>query len=59
MQTVLDHAVSAYRRTIFLEKLNEDYAALRADPQAWSEEMEERNLWEHSLSDGLATDAKE
>ncbi|MCX6366115.1 MAG: toxin-antitoxin system protein [Armatimonadetes bacterium] len=53
MQTVLDQAISAYQKDIFLEKLNEDFAALRANPKAWQEEQGERELWEQSLSDGL------
>lgn len=53
MQAVLDSAVEAYRRRVFLEGLNEDFAALRADRDAWQEEEEERKLWEVTLSDGL------
>jgi hypothetical protein len=53
MQTALDEAIEAYRRRVFLEGLNEDFAALRADPAAWSAEQEERALWEQTLSDGL------
>ncbi len=55
MQAVLDSAVEAYRRKVFLEGLNADFAALRADPDAWREEEEERALWETTLSDGLKT----
>lgn len=54
MQAVLDQAVSAYRRTVFLEKLNEDFAALRASPEAWQDEQTERALWEQTLADGLS-----
>ncbi len=53
MHAVLDKAVSVYQRILFLEKLNEESAALRADPQAWQEEQEERALWEQSISDDL------
>lgn len=52
---VLDEAVAAYRKTVFLQKLNEDFAVLRAHPEAWEEEQEERDLWEQTLSDGLST----
>ncbi len=55
MQAVLDSAVEAYRRKVFLEGLNADFAALRADPDAWREEEQERALWETTLSDGLET----
>ena len=53
MQTVLERAVDAYRRTVFLEQFNRDYAALRNDPAAWEEEQAERMLWEQTLGDGL------
>lgn len=53
MQTILDLAVEAYRRQSFLEALNADFAALRANPEEWAEEMEERQLWEQTLADGL------
>ncbi|HZV05210.1 MAG TPA: hypothetical protein VE999_09025 [Gemmataceae bacterium] len=50
---ILDKALDAYRRKLFFEQLNAGYAALRADPQAWAEEFEERNLWDATLMDGL------
>jgi hypothetical protein len=53
MQAVLEKAVTAYKRAVFLEKLNDDFAALHADPTAWQEELEERTLLEQSLGDGL------
>ena len=53
MQTILDRAVEAYRRQSFLEALNADFAALRANPEEWASEMEERKLWEQTLADGM------
>ncbi|MGH2351621.1 MAG: toxin-antitoxin system protein [Chloroflexota bacterium] len=53
IQEVLDRAVEWYRRHVFLEKANEEYARLRADPQAWEEELAERRLLEGTLMDGL------
>ncbi len=53
MQAILDQAVAAYRDNLFLEGLNEDFATLRCQPNAWQEELDERALWEKSLSDGL------
>ncbi len=53
MQSVLDKALEQYRRQRFLEAANADYAALRRDPEAWKEELEERKLWDQALSDGL------
>jgi predicted transcriptional regulator len=53
MSDVLDKALDAYRRKLFFEQLNAGYAALRADPQAWAEELEQRKLWDATLTDGL------
>lgn len=56
MQSVLDKALEAYRRKCFLEGLAADFAALRADPVAWKEELEERAILEGTLMDGLEDD---
>jgi predicted transcriptional regulator len=53
MQEVLDRAVDEYRRRSFFEALNRAFTALRNDPQAWAEELEERKAWEGTLADGL------
>ena len=53
MIEVLAKAVEAYRRQTFLEALNGDFAALRADPEAWKEELTERAAWDNTLADGL------
>ncbi|MES1242086.1 MAG: toxin-antitoxin system protein [Acidobacteriota bacterium] len=52
MQAILERAVEEYRRRRFLEDVNDAYAALRADPEAWSEIQSERASWE-ALPDGL------
>ena len=36
-----------------IEETNRAYAALRADPEAWREELAERALWDATLLDGL------
>jgi predicted transcriptional regulator len=54
MQAVLAEAVEAYSRRVMLEQLNEDFARLRADAEAWRVEIEERVLWESTLMDDLA-----
>ena len=46
LQAVLDAAVDRLWRDQLLTQLNEDYARLRADPEAWDEELAERRLWE-------------
>jgi hypothetical protein len=52
IQTVLDKAIETYRRQRFFEALNAAYAALREDPGAWKEELEERAAWDATLQDG-------
>jgi hypothetical protein len=53
MTQVLDQALEAYRRKLFLDAVNAGYAALRADPQAWAEVEAERQSMAGSLMDGL------
>ena len=50
---MLDKVVNAYERQIYLERLNADFAALRADLVAWREELEERRIWDATLADDL------
>ena len=52
MQSVAAKAIEEYRRRVFLDRLNEEFAALRRDPVAWKEELEERKAWEATLADG-------
>jgi hypothetical protein len=52
MQSLLDEAVEQLRRLKFLAQANAAFAALKADPSAWKEELDERKLWERTLSDG-------
>lgn len=59
MQAVLDQAISSYQRALFLEKLNEDFATLRAYPRDWDEAQEEYKFWEQSLADGLLSTENE
>jgi hypothetical protein len=53
MQNVLDEAIEQYRRDRFFREVDEGYARLRADPEAWQEELDERRLWDNTLADGL------
>jgi hypothetical protein len=55
---VLDTALDADRRQVFFEGLAADYAALKADPEAWADELAERKLWEATLADGLDPDKR-
>ncbi len=40
-------------RAFLLEESNKAYAALRADPEAWQEELKQRAEWDSTLQDGL------
>jgi hypothetical protein len=55
---ILDAALDVYRRKVFFEGLAADYAALKADPEAWAEELAERKLLESTLMDGLDPDER-
>ncbi len=51
--TVLEQAIEQYRRQQFLVAANQAYIALRDRPEAWQEELEEREAWDITLEDGL------
>jgi predicted transcriptional regulator len=53
MPVILAKAIEQYRRRQFLEQVNAAYGTLRADAAAWDEELQERALWDKTLSDGL------
>ena len=56
MQTILDEAIERYRRDTFFRELNESYLRLQADPEAWKEELAERQEWDTTLMDGQASE---
>lgn len=49
---LLEEAVEELRRKRIFEEANRAYTALKADPKAWAEELEERKSWETTLGDG-------
>ena len=56
-QEILDLAVEAYRRQLFLKNANSAFAALRAKATAWGAEQAEREAWDGALGDGIEGDA--
>jgi hypothetical protein len=52
LQTVLDAAIEEYRRHRFLQEANKAYLVLKENPRNWKLELEEREQWETTLSDG-------
>lgn len=53
MRSISARAKETYRRQRFLQMANAAFAALRTDPEEWKAEMEEREVWDASLSDDL------
>ena len=53
MQSVLDRALERYRRDAFLRAANSDFAALQQDHKAWKVELDEREIWEQTVADGI------
>jgi len=53
MQEVLNRAVEVYRRQRLIEETNAAYAALRADPSAWTEFQQEIAVFDGALIDGM------
>ena len=53
MRTVLDKAIEHYQRDKFLYEVNAAYSRLQSDPIAWKEELDERQVFEGTLMDGL------
>ena len=49
----LSNAVEAYRRQEFFAGLASDYATLRSNDGAWTEEQEERRAWDAASFDDL------
>ncbi len=50
---VLDKAVEIYRREVFLDDTNRAFETLKEKSVSWQEELDERALWEDTLSDGV------
>jgi len=52
MPKLLEEAVEELRRKYFFEEVNAGFARLKADPDAWEEELAERRFTEGTLADG-------
>lgn len=53
---VVHEALELYRRQQLLADMNRDFAAMRRDGDAWSEEMAERDVWDVTLGDATGGD---
>ena len=56
VQGALERAIKDYETKRFWEQTDAAYRALRSDDAAWREEIEERQLWDSTLMDGLDKD---
>jgi predicted transcriptional regulator len=52
LQTVVERAIEDYRRNRFLDTVNSQFAALKADVDTWRSESAERDEWDATISDG-------
>ena len=53
MVEALDRVTAEWERIQFFQKLNDSFAALRSDDDAWQSEVEERRLWDNTHNDDL------
>jgi hypothetical protein len=53
MPQLVAAAVEEYERKLFWEVVNQEFATLRADAKAWKHELDERAVWDATLSDGF------
>ncbi|WAM33298.1 ribbon-helix-helix domain-containing protein [Caldicellulosiruptor morganii] len=53
MQKIIQEALKEYKRKVMLSKTAEAFAALKENKKLWQEEIEERELWENTLQDGI------
>lgn len=52
-QEIIHEALDIYQRESLLDEINAGFARLRSQPAEWDVELQERKLWENTLSDGL------
>ena len=50
---VIEHAVLVYHREWRMQKINEAYAQLKEDKEAWKNELKDRSILEQTSGDGL------
>ena len=51
VQAVTEKVIESYRRERFLRGANADFAVLKSNPKEWTDELRERELWDHTLAD--------
>jgi predicted transcriptional regulator len=53
MQKIIEQALEEFKKMKFFTHLNETVASYKADANNWSEEIEERAIWDNTLADDL------
>ena len=53
MQSVIECALAEYKKRLFWSQAEQDFKAMQGDPNAWKEEIAEREEWDTTLMDGL------
>ena len=52
MSAVIESALGEYERKLFWSKAAAEFQSLRNDPKAWKAELDEREGWDVTLTDG-------
>jgi lipopolysaccharide biosynthesis regulator YciM len=52
--TIMERAVENYRRSVFLDRADRAFAALRQNEELWQEEIAERQAWDLTIADGVS-----
>jgi hypothetical protein len=55
-QRLMDIVLERYKRDQIMDMANRAYEDLKKDSKGWQEELEERELWDSTLADGLKND---
>ncbi|ADQ40211.1 hypothetical protein Calkr_0675 [Caldicellulosiruptor acetigenus I77R1B] len=53
MQKVIQEALAEYKKKVILSATVEAFVPLKGNIKLWQEEIEERQLWESTLQDGI------
>ncbi|ACM61101.1 hypothetical protein B0S90_2346 [Caldicellulosiruptor bescii] len=53
MQKIIQEALEEYKKKVILSATAEAFIVLKGNSKLWQEEIEERQLWENTLGDGI------
>ncbi|WP_187147303.1 ribbon-helix-helix protein, CopG family [Caldicellulosiruptor saccharolyticus] len=53
MQKIIQEAIAEYKKKILLSATAKAFATLKENSRMWQDEVEERQLWETTLQDGI------